>query len=47
MIFDLYLEGDGTKDVLSKMNIKETPLNTIIKIYMENWVYLQENNFWK
>ena len=26
MIFDLYLEGDGTKDVLSKMNIKENTL---------------------
>ena len=26
MIFDLYLEGNGTKDVLSKMNIKENTL---------------------
>jgi len=26
MIFDLYVEGDGTKDVLSKMNIKENTL---------------------
>ena len=26
MIFDLYLEGDGTKDVLAKMNIKENTL---------------------
>lgn len=26
MIFDLYLEGNGTKDVLAKMNIKENTL---------------------
>lgn len=26
MIFDLYLEGNGTKDILSKMNIKENTL---------------------
>lgn len=26
MIFDLYIEGNGTKDVLSKMNIKENTL---------------------
>ena len=26
MIFDLYLDGNGTKDVLSKMNIKENTL---------------------
>ena len=26
MIFDLYLDGNGTKDVLAKMNIKENTL---------------------